>query len=214
MPLPPAIKEAFDQSGLTHAELAERVGVSRPTVSDWLRGETTPRGRNLAKLRRVLGLGQPTRAASGEDTPPRRPAAALEVPRYRIEKGQLVRTSGTLIFDAAGAQDAPHADLASLIVPAGWDNMILYVRPGDNMLLRRFDPPLQLRAALQEGHFVDGVYLVSFSAALQLHRLQELPDHVVAVLSDNAAYRIIELDLDAGDDLTLHARVLAVGGPP
>ena len=104
--------------------------------------------------------------------------------------------------------------LGTLTLPAGWDNMLRYSKPGDRLLLYVFSPPQSLIATLNEGRFSDGVYLVSFSGSLQLRRLQELPNRIVAILNDNDAYRDAELNVEAGDDLVLHARVLAAEGPP
>ena len=81
------------------------------------------------------------------------------------------------------------------------------------MMLDIYDPPASLQRVFHAGSFIDGVYVVAFTTGLKLYRLQELPGPVVAVLSDNQAYRDVELDLSAGDDLTLHARVLSAEGP-
>jgi len=62
MPLSPDIVTAFHRSGLTQEELAEKIGVRRPTISDWFTGKREPRGRNMARLKEVLGL-QDTRVA-------------------------------------------------------------------------------------------------------------------------------------------------------
>ncbi len=92
--------------------------------------------------------------------------------------------------------------------------MLLYAKPGDRLLLEVFMEPQNLSTTLSEDRFVDGVYLVAFSGSLQIRRLQELPGRVVAVLNDNSAYRDVELNLDHGDDIVLHARLLAAEGPP
>ena len=42
--------------GLTQRELAERVGVSQPTVSDWVNGEKIPTGDNVPRLAAALGV--------------------------------------------------------------------------------------------------------------------------------------------------------------
>jgi transcriptional regulator with XRE-family HTH domain len=201
MSLPEDIVAAYNRSGLTQDDLARKVGVARQTVGLWLRGEVAPRGHNLYLLRQALGL-----EAEAD-------AGALAVAHYRILRGQLARTNDTETVDASLVRGADAGALGTLLVPSGWDNMLLYVRPGDRLLLDLYDPPQDLRTILSEGRFADGVYLVSFSGSIQIRRLQELPGRTVAVLNDNSAYRDVELDLDAGDDLVLHARVLAAEGP-
>ena len=72
---------------------------------------------------------------------------------------------------------------------------------------------VSLKHVFEAGAFIDGVYVVAFTTGLKLYRLQELPGSIVALLSDHEAYRDVELGLSAGDDLTLHARVLSSEGP-
>lgn len=61
MPLSPEIVAAYHRSGLTQEELAGKIGVRRPTISDWLTGKREPRGRNLARLKEALGIEEPLR---------------------------------------------------------------------------------------------------------------------------------------------------------
>ncbi len=149
--------------------------------------------------------------------PPQDPATdgnILTVDHFHIDQGRLTRTSRQEVVDATLAQRIPPERLGTLTLPAGWDNMLLYVKPGDRLLLDIFTEPQNLSTTLSEDRFVDGVYLVAFSGSLQIRRLQELPGRIIAVLNDNNAYRDVELHLDQGDDLVLHARVLAAEGPP
>ncbi len=208
MALPDDIVQAFNRSGLTQDALAQRISVNRATVNAWFTGRVTPRGRNVVRLRQALGL---------EEAPPQDPdddAGILTVDHFRIDQGHLTKTTRQEVVDGALAQSIPHERLGTLTIPAGWDNMLLYAKPGDRLLLDVFTPPQNLSTTLSEDLFVDGVYLVAFSGSLQIRRLQERPGRTIAVLNDNAAYRDVELKLDAGDDIVLHARILAAEGPP
>ena len=49
------LKTIRKQKGLQQQELAEKMGVSTATVSDWEHGRKKPRYTNLAKLANVLG---------------------------------------------------------------------------------------------------------------------------------------------------------------
>ena len=64
MPLSAEIIDAYHRSGLTQEALASKIGVRRPTISDWLNGKTEPRGRNLARLKDALGLLEPVPSAT------------------------------------------------------------------------------------------------------------------------------------------------------
>ena len=206
MALPDDIVQAFDRSGLTQDALAQRISVNRATLNAWFTGRVTPRGRNIVRLRQALGLEDAPTQDSDD-------GGILTVGHFRINQGHLTKTTRQEAVDAKLAQSIPPERLGTLTIPAGWDNMLQYAKPGDRLLLDVFAPPQNLSTTLSEDLFVDGVYLVAFSGSLQIRRLQELPGHTIAVLNDNTAYRDAELHLDAGDDLVLHARLLAAEGP-
>jgi transcriptional regulator with XRE-family HTH domain len=44
------------EQGLTQAQLASRLGVSQPTVSDWLNGIIKPTAKRLLKISKKTGL--------------------------------------------------------------------------------------------------------------------------------------------------------------
>lgn len=49
------IKYIRESKNMTQKQLAERIGISRTTVSMWETGATLPRGATLIKLSRILG---------------------------------------------------------------------------------------------------------------------------------------------------------------
>jgi len=51
-----SIKRARLAQGLTQEQLAKRLGVSRPTITMWESGATTPNARKLEELARAIGL--------------------------------------------------------------------------------------------------------------------------------------------------------------
>ncbi|OQQ20365.1 RNA polymerase subunit sigma-24 [Streptomyces sp. M41(2017)] len=57
LPAPKERRRLREARGLTQAELASRLGVSRSTVRSWETGRTTPRGRKLEAYVRLLGVG-------------------------------------------------------------------------------------------------------------------------------------------------------------
>lgn len=63
------IRRAVEGSGLTVAEAAERVGVSRKTISNWMSGRATPRLGGFAKL--CDALEPVVLRAAGSDARPR-----------------------------------------------------------------------------------------------------------------------------------------------
>lgn len=55
-PLPQRMRRFREESGLSRAELADRTGLSRPTIWAWESGKTQPRQSNLETLAHALGI--------------------------------------------------------------------------------------------------------------------------------------------------------------
>lgn len=51
------LKKYLEASDMTQAELAIAVGVSQPTVCDWVNGGMSPSLGNLVVLARITGIG-------------------------------------------------------------------------------------------------------------------------------------------------------------
>jgi transcriptional regulator with XRE-family HTH domain len=52
----PTIRDLREATGLTQAELANRLEVATATLRNWERGMHRPKGRNLARLATALGV--------------------------------------------------------------------------------------------------------------------------------------------------------------
>ena len=63
--LPQRLRRFREQSGLSRAELADRTGLSRPTIWAWESGKSKPRQSNLETL--ALALGIPAHEFNGRD---------------------------------------------------------------------------------------------------------------------------------------------------
>jgi transcriptional regulator with XRE-family HTH domain len=50
------LKQYLADQSLTQVELAERMGVSQPTISDWLSGKTSPSAKKLKELSSITGV--------------------------------------------------------------------------------------------------------------------------------------------------------------
>lgn len=73
MNLAPALQRAMRAKGLKQSDLAEKLGVARPTVHAWVHGKAKPHLDMLEQLARVLGTT--VSALVGGDKPPPRRAA-------------------------------------------------------------------------------------------------------------------------------------------
>lgn len=56
--LPTRIRRAREQCGISRSELAQRTGLSRPTIWAWESGKTQPRQSNLQAMATALGLSE------------------------------------------------------------------------------------------------------------------------------------------------------------
>lgn len=50
------LKQYLEDEGMTQIELAKRIGVTQPTVWEWLNHESYPSVENLRKLSRTTGI--------------------------------------------------------------------------------------------------------------------------------------------------------------
>jgi transcriptional regulator with XRE-family HTH domain len=50
------IEKYIRDSGISQSELARRLGVSQPTVSDWISGKKTPSGDKVLSLAKEMGV--------------------------------------------------------------------------------------------------------------------------------------------------------------
>lgn len=57
-PLPARLRRFREQCGMSRSELAERTGLSRPTIWAWESGKTQPRLGNLQTLANALGIAE------------------------------------------------------------------------------------------------------------------------------------------------------------
>lgn len=84
------ITQARKDAGLSKSELARRVGVSNPTVTDWESGKIKElKGQNLSKLAQILNLS-PDWLATGKGPRERRPVTGtIGIADERYRPGQI-----------------------------------------------------------------------------------------------------------------------------
>lgn len=68
-PLAKRIKRLRRDSGLSQTDLANRLHLTPQSVQQWEAGVTTPRGKNLERLAKVLGVAPASLMFGGSETP-------------------------------------------------------------------------------------------------------------------------------------------------
>jgi len=72
------VKELLDRKGVLQKEFAIDIGVSQPTVSDWIHNKKDPRGENLQRVAEYFGVS--TAVIKGVAPLPEYPPRIFEVP--------------------------------------------------------------------------------------------------------------------------------------
>ncbi len=82
-PLSARMRRFREQSGLSRAELADRTGLSRPTIWAWESGKSIPRQSNLETLAQVLGISTQELTGSEHGDPVWREMDAMGLSAWR-----------------------------------------------------------------------------------------------------------------------------------
>jgi len=180
------VQQALYDQELSQSDLAERVGVSQPTVSDWLNRKSAPSKRNREKLMKALDL---TEHDIEEVQPPPRPERSsddviflpvmvrasagngyvngelLEIEDYRAySRFELRRMTG---------QNPERLRVMSVI----GDSMEPEVRAGDVVV---YLPMETMRD--------DGLYIFRMDDALKIKKLQRYTGGAIQIIPANPTY--------------------------
>ncbi|MEU3252793.1 sigma factor-like helix-turn-helix DNA-binding protein [Streptomyces sp. NPDC006997] len=137
-PLPPPKerRRLRDAAGLTQAQLAARVGVSRATVRAWETGRTTPLGRRREAYARLLAEFDATasrhRTAPGEDqdldpAPVPAPAAAVSLEKEHTRANTTAQASEPTLTPAPTPRAVP--DPTPLTAAQAFDALYAFCAP-------------------------------------------------------------------------------------
>lgn len=94
----------------TQGAVAKAIGVSQQTVSDWLRGNMKPRGRNMLRLKDVFGIEPPEWFEGPLPAPAPQPPAPTTPPTpTRTRKPRASKRTLPGPVKARTPKRAPHA---------------------------------------------------------------------------------------------------------
>lgn len=98
------MRRARIRSAITQSDLAEKIGVTQATVSNWEKGRTVPDAEQKANVRRVLGDVAPTKTSADEDSTVESgaPPFGAWLNRSRVEKQMSIAE----LAEAAGVSSS------------------------------------------------------------------------------------------------------------
>lgn len=198
-----ALQQIFDKRKLTHADVAQALGLTRQAVQRWASGINTPRPNTLMKLAEYLNL--PVEQILGNEPIPELGAHSdrLLVERLsddvpegftRMPLLSAIAECGDSTIEAdgivVGAVDFSDAFLRSLVGVTGIRNRFQIIgSTGDSM-----EPTITRHAFCvldtnQREILTDGIYCIQVENQLWIKRVQCHFDHSITLISDNDRYR-------------------------
>jgi transcriptional regulator with XRE-family HTH domain len=187
------------------AELARRIGLKTQSVQQWYSGQTSPRGRNLAKLSELFGRS--IDEILGRSTPPSLARRGyVSIPLLDVQGSAGPGTHAPEFSDVlqqievleSRVRQQLHATARHLrLISARGDSMAPTIQDSDVVFV-------DVSARAVEGA---GVYVIDWHGRLLIKRLQPMLDGRLAIQSDNARYMTEYVPVDHMDRLTICGRV-------
>ncbi len=179
------VQRALYEQELSQSDLAERVGVSQPTVSDWLNRKSAPSKRNREKLMQALGLTE----EDLEALPPPRPKAADDDVVFLPVMARASAGSGSVNGDVLEIEEYRAYSRFELrrmtgqnperlrVMPVIGDSMEPEIRAGDVVVYLPMDRMTD-----------DGLYIFRMDDALKIKKLQRYAGGAIQIIPANPTY--------------------------
>ena len=199
------------------AKLAQKSGISKPMIGDYLSGKSEPSRSRLIKIAEAskvsltwLATGEEPLAVANEAKIVDRSHLAM-LPVLDVQAsagaGRVVteeKTLGFISFDAAYLRSLNLA-IADLFTMQGvGESMEPTLRSGEFLLCSKSEHHVQPG---------DGIFVIRLEGDILVKRLQRLPGRKIKVSSDNdALYEPYVVELNDGTDFVILGKVLFVHG--
>lgn len=217
------IKEAARKVGGLD-ELADKSGIKRRTLSDYVSGKSEPRVSTLVDIAVVtnvdlnwllrekypIGLNSPPSPAPSVQHAPGMVDGFVAIPRLEVRasagNGRVAIVEDTeseiVAFKEEWLRRLGVNPKSAMIIVAEGDSMADTIGHGDLVLLdRSIDRVVD-----------DGIYVLVYDGMVKLKRVQVLRSGVVLLKSDNPAYLTEEVQSHELPELTIEGRVRWAGG--
>lgn len=216
------LRRLMAERGLTQIQLAEALGVSRQSVSRWLKGYPID-DKNLKKLAAYFGISEqqlrfgraaPVSVYDEGDTPP---DDVVVIHEYRLTFGaaaegrepepewEIVEGGDDFWYKRSFFQKRYlNPDKCKLAKVTG-DSMEPFIFSGDTVLFSEVCDPRPTCVTIQDGK----VYVISVDGKLKIKRLASIKDGI-AVRSDNPSYKTEEFTGEELARLRIFGRVVEI----
>ena len=216
------LRSLMAERGLTQVQLAEALGVSRQSVSRWLKGYPID-DKNLRKLASYFGISEqelrfgraaPVSVYDEGDTPP---DDVVVIHEYRLTFGaasegqepepewEIVEGGDDYWYKRSFFQKRHINPEKCKRAKVTGDSMEPFIYSGDTVLFSEVCDPRPTCVIVQDGK----VYVISVDGKLKIKRLASIKDGI-AVRSDNPSYKTEEFTGDELSRLRIYGRVVEI----
>jgi len=209
------------KNGGNQSELARYVGVTPQAVQQWISGETSPRGKRLARIADFLGVSpvalqygegyaapdQLPAGAVAEAAGPYR-AAVLQVPVLNVEGSMGAGRLAPAHESVVDFMRLSEQWLRRNLVVSSLQALRVVTAYGDSMDPTFTDGDLLLADTGVTEIKIDAVYVIGRGDELFIKRVQRRLDGAVIIKSDNPLYESYVVPPGEADQLRVLARVV------
>ena len=181
-----ALTRALAERGITQADLARELGVTQPTISDYVNAKKSPSRKNLVHLMGFLGL-DPAELTALSERDLSGDVVLLPV-RGRAAAGDgYINGSGGAGGDGGGLKAFSREELRRL-TNRNPDRLETFIVSGDS-LAPEILPSSAVVYDPQEAFRGDGLYVLTVDEGEIVKRVQVLPGGALELLPINPAYK-------------------------
>ncbi|MBT5230793.1 MAG: helix-turn-helix domain-containing protein [Methylococcales bacterium] len=224
------IKRSRKELGYTQQQVADAIGVNRVSITNWERGESNPRGKNLSKLAKLLqceqdwilyGANMGTMTANmsdllskvKQDTPNEDPPESdyLKVRRFNVE---LSAGHGSFVDDEQVIDELYFRKDWVESLRLNPEHLVVLQARGDSMAPRIQSGDVVL-TDLSDCKIIDGkIYAIRIEDQLIIKRIHLNYDGSLIIHSDNNSPEYCDMTVakDNIKDINILGRILWVAG--
>ncbi len=198
--LPIILKYWRGKKGMTQSELARELGIAQNTISSWEKGNRTPNLGDIERLCEVYGVSLSSfLTKQDKDLPEFSPVPLLAA---RPRGG----TGGLETDDDIQSWYSFHTDF--LLRKGNPARMRLFFVAGDSMSPTLNEGDMVMVDMGQQSVTSGKIYMLRVGEELMMKRLENRPNGILLIRSDNPTYEAIELQTHVENDVEIFGRMV------